>query len=197
MDQLSRRDTVYQQLGQITDAIRQGNQEGRTASTSSISGPSSSSSIQQANTNINRYIDRVSGQLQNAINSQGSGVNSQRAPAAAAAIYAARGPVSANPSYEALSASGAAGGETLPDYAPPQASQPITYLHSLKSNTGKLELLLESVGSKQYPVYVQNVCSTVAGRVCLRTQGDETITEVRLRVKGELETRVPRKPLAG
>jgi hypothetical protein len=192
MDQLSRRDTVYQQLGQITDAIRQGQyQEGGVTSTNPSGSASSAndSAILQANANINRYIERVSGQLQNALNLQGnpnassSSSSSQGGPIS---MYAARGPVSANPSYDSLAASSlTARGDTLPDYAPPQPSQPITYLHSLKSSSGKLELLLESVGAKEYPVYVQNVHSTVAGRVCLRAQGDESITEVRLRVKGE------------
>lgn len=183
MDQLSRRDTVYQQLGQITDAIRQGNQHegGAAASSSSATTSHNDSAILQSNANINRYIDRVSGQLQNALNLNNS--PAQRGPAAS--IYAARGPVSANPSFESIATGTSRGGDTLPDYAPPQASQPITYLHSLKSGTGKLELLLESVGSKEYPVYVQNVCSTVAGKVCLRAQGDDSITEVRLRVKGD------------
>jgi hypothetical protein len=77
--------------------------------------------------------------------------------------------------------------ETLPDYTSGSlpTSQAIKYMHSLASPSRKIEVTLESVGTKRHPVYVQDVCPVVAGKVRLRLQGDDNAHELRIRVKGE------------
>lgn len=76
----------------------------------------------------------------------------------------------------------------LPDYSRgslPSISQAVKYQHSISTPSNKIELTLESIGSKEYPVYVQDVCPVVAGKVRLRIKGDENAQELRIRVKGE------------
>lgn len=76
--------------------------------------------------------------------------------------------------------------DSLPDYSRGSlpASQSVKYLHSIPTPSSKIELTLESIGSKEYPVYVQDVCAVVAGKVRMRIQGDENAQELRIRVKG-------------
>jgi len=76
--------------------------------------------------------------------------------------------------------------DSLPDYSRGSlpASQAVKYLHSIATPSNKIELTLESVGAKEYPVYVQDVCGVVAGKVRMRIQGDENAQELRIRVKG-------------
>lgn len=79
--------------------------------------------------------------------------------------------------------------DSLPDYSRgslPSSSQAVTYQHSIATPSNKIELTLESVGSKEYPVYVQDVCPVVAGKVRMRIQGDENAQELRIRVKGRV-----------
>lgn len=64
------------------------------------------------------------------------------------------------------------------------------YMHAMSTQNGKVQIFLESVGSKQHPIYVSDICSTVAGKVRLRLSGAENITEVRLRLKGKVDEEV-------
>ena len=78
--------------------------------------------------------------------------------------------------------------EHLPGYAPRRCvlqGSTVRYQHSLSSASNKMELVLESAGSKQHPLYVQELCPTVSGRVLLKLAGDASINELRIRVKGE------------
>lgn len=74
----------------------------------------------------------------------------------------------------------------LPDYTPGSlpSSSSVKYVHTISSSSGKIVATVESVGSKQHPVYVTGVCDTVSGSVRLRLQGDENAQELRIRVKG-------------
>ena len=78
--------------------------------------------------------------------------------------------------------------EHLPGYAPRRCvlqGSTVRYQHSLSSTSNKMELVLESAGSKQHPVYVQELCPTVSGRVLLKLGGDASVNELRIRVKGK------------
>lgn len=76
--------------------------------------------------------------------------------------------------------------ESLPHYAPRDAGLIQKYRHAIDSPNKRLELLLDSLGSRSHPIYVQSACSTISGKVVLRLQGYEKSAEsLRLRVMGE------------
>lgn len=81
-------------------------------------------------------------------------------------------------------------GEPLPGYArnPHPESHHVTYRHTLTSPSKKVTIVLDSVGSKSHPVYIQGVCTRVAGKIILALQGDENVSELRLRVKGGMQS---------
>jgi len=83
---------------------------------------------------------------------------------------------------------------TLPGYAraDPTSTNRVIYRHTLATPSKKLTIVLDSIGSKSHPVYVQGVYTKVTGKVILALQGDETVTELRLRVKGTVTTAVNR-----
>ncbi|KAK9893323.1 hypothetical protein P389DRAFT_22380 [Cystobasidium minutum MCA 4210] len=84
--------------------------------------------------------------------------------------------------------------ESLPDYSRGSlpTAQSVKYLHTISSPSHKIELTLESVGPKEYPVYIQDVCPVVTGKMRMYVQGDENLHEVRIRVKGVATTTVLR-----
>ena len=191
MDHLSRRDAVYEQLGVLRDALRPLEQptsappSTSTDERATTSSASSMSGIAQANENLNRYLDRVSSNLQSG-RLNATNLNPPDSPSIQS-NYSAMGRLSATSSQISLELPH----ESLPVYAPAESPQPVKYLHSLTSPSRKVQLFIESIGSKGHPVYVQGVCTTVAGKLRLRLQGDQNVTEVRIRVKGMELSRNP------
>lgn len=246
MDQLSRRDAVYQQLDQISSALRppaSSRQDSRTNPSrnagiaTSPTSPTSPTlplppSLGSAPVSPSRslsggpleYLNRVSsslaGALQNSpLNGAPDDVSPRINPNRISSLYTSLGPLSppqaqSRPSLrppppdlpphaeheqeeEDLLAhqldsvhgiqSAAQSTESLPDYSRGSlpTSQSVKYLHTISSPSRKIELSLESVGAKEYPVYLQDVCPVVSGKVRMYVQGDENAHELRIRVKGK------------
>ena len=206
---LSRRDGLYESLNGVRDILEQVQQQqqrspgtshdaGRQHSTSSASSASSPTSSRTANNGGNNqkqlaeYLQRMGSNFQNAL--QGSPLNgatgTRRNP------YACLGPIDPSSSLPPAStdATATADGDDLPDYAPRSDSvgQAIKYRHSLTSSSKKIEVILESVGTKTHPVYVENLCPTIKGVVRLKTGGDDTVNELRIRMKGVVTTTIKR-----
>lgn len=237
MEQLSRRDAVYQQLDQISSAFRppaasREDSRGRSRDTNVATSPTSPTfgsipiPTQQGSAPVSpsrslsggplEYLNRVgaslAGALQNSpLNGAPDEVSPRLNPNRISSLYRSLGPLEpsraaplALPSAPRLPPptddllpqqldsihgiqSAAQSTESLPDYsrAPLPATQPVKYVHSIQSQSSKIELSLESVGAKEYPVYLQDVCPVVAGKVRMRIQGDDNAHELRIRVKGE------------
>ena len=184
MDRLSRRDAVYEQLGALREALRpieasSAPSDSPLTTRAALERSTSLGGIAQANDNTNRYLERLSstlqgGPLRSTLHVPNPSNNNQ-------SVYSAMGRLSATPSQSSFELPT----ESLPVYFPAETSQPVKYLHSLTSPSGKMELQLESVGPKQHPIYIQGVCTAVSGKLRLRLQGEQNVNEVRIRVKGE------------
>ena len=62
----------------------------------------------------------------------------------------------------------------------PRKRNPARFLHSIVGAKNRITLVLDSIGAKDKPIYVQNVFSTVAGKVLLRLQDDDEQVKVYL-----------------
>lgn len=248
MDQLSRRDAVYQQLDQISSALRP---PASSRQDSSRTNPSRNAGIATSPTSptsptlpvppslgsapvspsrslsggpleyLNRVSSSLAGALQNSpLNGAPDDVSPRINPNRISSLYTSLGPLSppqaqSRPSlrppppelpphteheqeeddllpHQLNSVHGiqsaAQSTESLPDYSRGSlpTSQSVKYLHTISSPSRKIELSLESVGAKEYPVYLQDVCPVVSGKVRMYVQGDENAHELRIRVKGKL-----------
>lgn len=250
MDQLSRRDAVYQQLDQISSAFRppapawqESSNQRRTAAAAhdrdgsavsptsptapipvALGSPPMSPSRSLSGGGPLEYLNRVgsslAGALQNSpLNGAPDDVSPRLNPGRISSLYTSLGPLVPPQAQQSMSRnrqssphsesgdllphqidsvhgiqSAANSTESLPDYSRGSlpASQSVKYVHAISSPSSKIELTLESVGSKEYPVYLQDVCPVVAGRVRMRIQGDENAHELRIRVKGRPTVRVLR-----
>lgn len=208
---LSRRDNLQQTIGTVLEAVQQHNAQQRAAGAAETAVPShdatgrtilpggassttgstgnqpssarnrTSQLLATSPTQLADYLQRMGSNLQNAMQASPlNGASHGRSP------YTVLGPV--DPPASTSRASFESVDDDLPDYA--QAGQGGTngtltsYRHSLSSN--KMELVLESVGTKGFPVYVENLSPTVKGVVRLRASGEDllSVNELRIRVKG-------------
>ena len=212
MSGLSRRDGLMEAVGSMRAAMDQVQQQAQaqaqaqqggggshptTANSNGSNGSSTTSptsprmrnsqSLNGAPNQIADYLSRMGSALQAGPLNGASSSSNRRSP------YTCLGPVDPPPpefpsssrqSFEA--APDERDGDDLPDYAPRRdgVAQPVRYLHSLTSSSKKIELVLESVGTKTHPVYVENLCPTVKGIVRFKTGGDESVNELRIRIKG-------------
>ncbi|GAA97357.1 uncharacterized protein L969DRAFT_94415 [Mixia osmundae IAM 14324] len=60
--------------------------------------------------------------------------------------------------------------------------------HSFTSKSSRLELTVQSASANQYPLFVQDLLTSIAGQVIVNLEKDEPISAVRLRVKGVART---------
>lgn len=71
----------------------------------------------------------------------------------------------------------------LADYQP-RPRKSAHFLHSLSNDRNKITLVLESIGAKDKPIYVQGICTDVKGKVLVRLQEDDE--QVKVILKGGL-----------
>lgn len=59
--------------------------------------------------------------------------------------------------------------------------RPGRFLHSLATSTGRIQIVLDSIGAKDRPIYVEGIAPTVAGKVLVTMQpnDEEIVVEVR------------------
>jgi len=214
MEGLSRRDQVYHQVGVLADAMRHPERSftlpARSLTDDGSGSPRESVSYGspghpgRRNSSASTYhssppfaLDRLTNNLLAAVTNNPD-IVSHSAAASPRSPYTSTGPIPYNsittepPAFRLPDAalgqsttSLAPSIETLPGYAPhPHPGAQIKYRHTLSSASDKVTVELDSVGSKDHPVYIQGVFSTVTGRVILNLQGDENVSELRIRVKG-------------
>lgn len=63
----------------------------------------------------------------------------------------------------------------------PHRRRPGRFLHSLASSNGRIQLVLDSIGAKDRPIYVEGIAPIVAGKVLVTMQpnDEEIVVEVR------------------
>ena len=159
-----------------------GQAESVTAGASSVG-----EATQDASEQASGYVSRVQSHLL-AVTDSARPREAPSVPDSAALAYGHQSPYTAcGPAQEVVLEAAPdvpEAGDELPGYRTRPPSPRNRFRHAIAGSSKKLEVVLESAGPKDYPVYIQATCPIVRGKVRLSLKGDDKAVQLRLRVKG-------------